>query len=630
MPVLKKSMSILTKALQHEGGLRQLFGKSIKVLGRDGLSGILIRIRHLIIVGTQHQPLVEEITYPEWIEKKEPKCSLDLSQISNKPLISIVCPVYNPTPDQFRAAIASVQAQQYTHWELCLADDCSTNFDLEAFLGDYDDPRIKNTLRAENGNISLATNSAVAIAEGEYVAFMDQDDVLSGDALLWLVQAINEHPQWQLIYSDEDKLDLDGNRCDPHFKPDWNYEYFLNCNYLCHLSLYESELLISLGGCREGLEGAQDYDLALRAAETLAPNAIGHIPHILYHWRKSPGSTSQDALAKPFAIEAGERAITEHLARTNTAATVTTDFIRYRVHYQVQNPAPCVTIVIPSRNAKELLRSCIDSIFDKTHYPDYRILVVDNGSDDPDALTYLEQLDRQSNAEVIRDPRAFNFSALINLGIRAANTEFVCAMNNDIEIISTDWLKEMISVIQQPDVGIVGAKLLYPDDTVQHGGCILGINGVAGHAHKYFSADSHGYADRLIARQELSAVTGACLLTTRSLFDAVDGFDEQHLAVAFNDIDFCLEAGKKGFKIVWTPHAKMYHHESKSRGSEDTEAKVKRFNQEVDWMKSKWGDVLLHDPHYNSNLSLSHEGFSLAIDPRHNQILEQADSRHIK
>ncbi len=630
MPVLKKSLSIFTKALQHEGDLLALFGKSFRVLTREGLSGILLRIRHLIIVGTQQPPIEQEITYQDWIEKKELRCSLKASRLSKKPLISLVCPVYNPEIDHIRAAIASVRGQRYPHWELCLVDDCSTDFDSEAFLRNYDDPRIKYSRRAENGNISLATNDAIAMAQGDYIAFMDQDDVLAEDALLWLARAINDHPEWQLIYSDEDKLDLDGKRCDPHFKPDWNYEYFLSCNYLCHLSVYQRELLKSLGGCREGFEGAQDYDLALRAIESLAPEHIGHIPQILYHWRKSSGSTSQDALAKPFAIEAGERAISEHLARTNTAATVNTNFIRYQVRYQLQDPVPCVTIIIPSKNSMELLQVCIDSIFDKTDYPDYRVLIVDNGSDDMAALAYLEQLATHNRCEVIRDPRPFNFSALINQGIRASKTELVCALNNDIEIISTDWLREMVSVIQQPNIGIVGAKLLYPDDTIQHGGIILGIHGIGGHAHKHFPADSHGYADRLISRQELSAVTAACLLTTRSIFDAVGGFDEEHLPIAFNDVDFCLEVRQRGFKIIWTPHATMYHHESKSRGTEDTEEKVRRFNNEVDWMKSKWGHLLLHDPHYNANLSLNHDNFSLAIEPRHQQFPERVDSGDIK
>jgi len=630
MPVLKKSFSIFTRALRHEGGLLQLVAKSVNVLLRDGLSGILVRIRHLIIVGTKHQPLAEEITYEDWLEKKESSCPPTVGQLIIKPVISIVCPVYNPDIEHFGAAISSIQAQAYPHWELCLVDDCSTEFDLAAFLRKFDDPRIKSARRAENGNISLATNDAIAMAGGDYIAFMDQDDVLAKDALLWLVQAINEHPGWLLIYSDEDKLDLEGKRCDPHFKPDWNYEYFLSCNYLCHLAVYQRQLLLALAGCREGLEGAQDYDLALRAIETLEPGQIGHIPRILYHWRKSAGSTSQDVMAKPFAVTAGERAVSEHLARAGIKATVNTDFIRYRVRYQVPEPVPCVTIVIPSRNSRDLLQTCIDSISRKTDYANLRLLVVDNGSDEADALAYLDQLNARSEVEVIRDPRPFNFSALINQGIRAAKSEIVCAMNNDIEIITSDWLREMVSVLQQPKVGIVGAKLLYPDNTIQHGGVILGIHGVAGHAHKYFPADSHGYADRLISRHELSAVTAACLLTTRSVFDAVGGFDEQHLPIAFNDVDFCLEAGKKGYKIVWTPHATMYHHESKSRGTEDTESKVERFNLEVDWMKSKWGDVLLTDPHYNANLNLNHEDFSLAVEPRYEPIIERSGSGQSK
>jgi glycosyltransferase involved in cell wall biosynthesis len=631
MVSIKQVYSILSRAIAHESGFFNLCQKFMGIIGKEGLVGITLRVKHLQIVQFQESLLPEvfdtaeeSINYQSWLSKYDEDEINDARKImrtfKNKPLISIVCPIYNPNSDDLHEAINSVLNQHYTQWELCLVDDCSTNFDLETFLNQYKDKRIKYVKRTSNGNISASSNSAINLSKGEYVCFLDQDDLLAPDALFWIALAINKQAKLKFLYTDEDKIDETGQRCDPNFKPDWNYHYLLACNYICHLAVYRRDLLTSLKGCQIGMEGAQDYDLILRASEVLDPQEILHIPRILYHWRKHPESTAQNPMSKPYALLAGERAISAHLSRSGINASVSTHFIWYEVIYALPSTLPKVSIIIPTRNQVALVKACISSIENLSDYSNYEIVIVDNQSDEQPTLHYLDKVEADGKYTVIRDNQAFNYARLMNDAVNKCSSEFICFLNNDVEVISKNWLSEMVSVLNQKDIGIVGAKLLYSDESVQHGGVILGIGGVAGHAHKYFPNGHPGYVNRLVSRQEYSAVTGACLLTRKSTFESVGGMDEENLSVAFNDVDYCLKVNEIGLKTVWTPFSVLYHHESKSRGLEDTLSKQKRYTKEINTMKNRWGSKLMEDPAYNPNLTLSYENFTIAPRSRNIRI----------
>ncbi len=609
--------TLLRDAVRHEQGLFKLVRKLAGVLLREGPSGIGLRVNHLKIQRGAPEPIVIDsgIDYQTWVDQEYESGDAEraaklIEHFQRRPRISIVCPVYNPDPDHLRAAIASVVDQIYPDWELCLVDDAST-VDFASVVESFDDERITLTRREKNGNISAASNTGIDASTGDFITFLDQDDCLSKFALFWVAELLDRQPALKLIYSDEDKISSTGARCDPNFKPDWNYTFQLANNYLCHLAVYEASLLRDVGGLRLGYEGSQDHDLTLRVIERIDEAEIAHIPRVLYHWRKHAGSTAMNLAAKPYTLETGRRAVQSHLERVGRNATVEIERVRYRVRFELPSPAPGVTIVIPTRDRGELLRNCIESVMDHSTYRDFRILVVDNGSTEPETLSYLEDLE----GEVIRDDGAFNFSRLVNVATRACTTELVCLLNNDVEVINPGWLESMVRQFARSEVGIVGAKLYYPDDTIQHGGAILGIGSVAGHAHKYLAGRTAGYADRLVVDHELSAVTAACMLYRRNAWEAVKGFDEG-LAVAFNDIDFCLRVRQAGYKIVWASEAELYHYESKTRGAEDTPEKRKRFEEERQVMAERWGDALTADPAYNPNLTLDTEDFAIASRPR--------------
>lgn len=540
-----------------------------------------------------------------------------LTQLSKLPVLSILMPVYCPDPDYLDQAIASVYSQSYPHWQLCIVDDASGDTALTQKLQtlEANDSRIRYVAHNTNQHISAATNSALALAAGDFVTFLDQDDVLPTQALLRVAMEINDHPEAKLFYTDEDKLNAAGHRQSPNFKPAWNYDLLLSQNYLCHLAVYEMALLRALGGMRLGYEGAQDHDLALRAATKIdAARVVRHIPEILYHWRVHPQSTAANTDSKPYAQDSGMRAIEDHLKTQAINARVSRQGIHYRVHYHLDAPPP-VTIIIPTRNMQQTLKVCIDSLLEKTQYPNFRLLVIDNDSDDFDAINYLRSLSRLPQVDVIVDNQAFNYSALNNHAVDQADTDIVCLLNNDVEVIAPGWLTEMVSHLVRDGVGIVGAKLRYPNDQIQHAGVILGIGGIAGHGHKYFQHDEPGYFGRLALVQNYSAVTGACLLTRKSIWQQVGGLETQ-LAVAFNDVDYCLRVQDLGFRVVWTPFADLYHHESLSRGQEDSPEKQARFTAEVDYMMHRWQHVIDHDPAYSPNLSHHREDFSIAEQRR--------------
>ncbi|HSI10043.1 MAG TPA: glycosyltransferase family 2 protein [Rariglobus sp.] len=564
------------------------------------------------------------IGYPKWVQYNRLLQPV-LAPPVEGPLISVIVPVYNPEPQWLETMINSVRSQSYLRWELCLADDASTDNAIPRLLASAaaTDPRIKWIRRAQNGHISAATNSALALATGDYVAFLDQDDLLDLEALAEVVRALQTHPSARILYSDEDKIDVHGNRYGPHFKSGWNPDLLLGQNYFCHLTVYHTALVRTLGGLRTGYEGAQDWDLALRAVTEVPPEAIVHIPRILYHWRAVQGSTALSNDAKSYHLDAALRSLRDHLDRNHIdGEIIPVSGGHWRIRRTLPRPAPKVTIIIPTRNRLDLLRPCVESIFRITRYPDYELLVVDNGSDDPSTLAYLHELAETGRAHVLRDDGPFNYSALNNRAARAARGSVLALLNNDIEPINPDWLEEMVTLALRPETGAVGALLLYPGNRVQHAGVVLGFTGdprkpgVAGHSFIGQIADGGGYMNRLRLVQNYSAVTAACLVVRREVFFQVGGLNEQDLTVAFNDIDLCLRLAEAGYRNVWTPFARLYHHESASRGREDTPAKNLRAKAEIAYMHRRWGGLLAHDPAYNPNLSLCSADFCPANPPR--------------
>ncbi len=542
-----------------------------------------------------------------------------LAGLKKRPLISILMPTYNTPEKWLVTAIESVRRQIYENWELCIADDASREPHVRKILERYQkkDPRIKVVIRESNGHISAASTSALALAHGEFIALLDHDDEIRPHALACVALELDAHPNADLIYSDEDKIDENGHRYDHYFKPDWNPDLFLVQNYVSHLGVYRTLLVREVGGFRMGYEGSQDWDLAMRVVERTAPDRIRHIPKILYHWRSVPGSTAMLIGAKSYATQAAEKVISEHFVRSGIEATISpTKGSYWRVHYPIPNPAPLVTLVIPTRNRLNVLQPCVESILAKTTYPNFEVLIIDNDSDDAQTLAYLGELGTRERCRVVTFSGDFNFSAINNFGVAQTEAPVVGLLNNDLEVIHGDWLDEMVSHALRPDIGCVGAKLYYPDDRIQHAGVILGIGGVAAHAWQTHPRGSAGQAHRNLLQQNLSAVTAACLVIRRGVFLEVGGLEADNLKVAFNDVDFCLKVRAAGFRNLWTPYAELYHHESASRGAEDTLEKRDRFRNEVEYMTGKWGDALVNDPAYNPNLTLTVNDFTLALPPR--------------
>ncbi|MFL9952501.1 glycosyltransferase family 2 protein [Paraburkholderia nemoris] len=602
--------------LVRRDGVYPLWKKSVAVFRREGLTGLRRRAGNGAIASRD---------YAEWIELydrlDEGALSLmksDIAAMSTPPRISVVMPTYNADPLWLAEAIDSVRNQIYPHWELCIADDASTSPKVRPLLERYmqEDARIRVVFREKNGHISAASNSALALVTSDWVGLLDHDDILAQHALYCVAKEIVRRPDARLIYSDEDKIDVNGRRHDPYFKCDMNIDLFYSHNMISHFGVYQKHLLDEIGGFRVGLEGSQDYDLALRCLERVGPESIVHVPRVLYHWRVHPSSTAASGDAKPYAVVAGERALNEHFARRGIDGSVEGLAYGYRARYRLPERRPLVSLIIPTRNGVNLLKQCIDSIRTRTTYAPYEIIVVDNGSDEKATLDYLHGLLSADNIRVIRDDRPFNYSALNNSAIASANGEIVGLINNDIEVISDTWLNEMVSLAIQPGVGAVGAKLLYPDGKIQHAGVVAGMGGVAGHAHRLFPRDSFGYFSRNALISSFSAVTAACLIVRKAIYEQVGGLNDIELAVAFNDVDFCLRVREAGYRNVWTPYAELYHHESATRGSEDSPEKKARFAREVAYMHERWGDSLEQDPAYSPNLALDRTDFSLAWPPR--------------
>lgn len=511
----------------------------------------------------------------ERVRYAQPKVAERLRSLKVRPLISIVVPVFNPSIPLLKACLDSVLIQSYPHWQLCIADDASSDPKIAQLLNQYAgrDRRIRWVQRAENGHICAASNSALALAEGDYVTLLDHDDCLFSHALLEVVSSIQDKPMVDILYSDEDFIDVDGRRFAPHYKSDWNPALLLSHNYVTHLTVYRHELLQCVGGFREGarIEGAQDYDLLLRCSAKTSPDRILHIPRVLYHWRAHEGSTALSSEQKSYTTAAGQKALQDYLDMQGVPghARVTEDDNLYRVVYPLDNQ-PLVSLLVPTRDMLEMVRPCLESILKHSSYQNFEVLILDNQSEKKETRNWFNEIQAQDvRVKVIAYDRPFNYSAINNFGVTHARGEIIGLVNNDVEVITPGWIDELASLAQKPENGCVGALLYYSDDTVQHAGVILGLGGYAAHSHRGFSRGSQGYFNRLKVRQNLSAVTGACLFVRKELYEKVGGLDEA-FSVAYNDVDFCLRVLDAGYLNIFTPHAELYHYESKSRGKDDT------------------------------------------------------------
>jgi len=565
--------------------------------------------------------LDDQATYQEYIdsvESEEEQPDLQRKEIlafGRKPVISVIVPVYNTDRQMLVDMIESVRNQTYENWELCLADGCSTVPDVQEVLSEYSamDSRIRIDLLSANLGIAGNSNAALALADGEYLALLDHDDLLPPWALFEIAKAINENNQPDVLYSDEDKITFDGSeRFCPHFKPDWSPDYLRSINYITHLFVLKSSLMKAVGGFLPEYDGAQDHDLILRATEKAV--GIVHIPRILYHWRSHSESTAQKPGNKSYTQDAGVKAIQAHLTRTGLAGKASYDMEKgvYQVNYDL-TADPLISIVIPSCDHTDDLSRCIDSITSQSTYKNYEILVVENNSKKEETFAYYKRIENaQPRVRVIRWDGPFNFSAINNFAAADTKGSILLFLNNDTEVITPDWMERMLQFAQREDVGCVGAKLYYPDGTIQHAGVVLGFQGIAAHSFCRFEGDSTGYMGRAAAAQNVSAVTAACMMLRKSIFLEINGFDET-LAIAFNDIDLCMKVREAGYNNILAPAAELIHHESKSRGLEDTPEKQARFKKEIHIFRKKWGAQLdAGDPYYNPHFDLEYMPFRVS------------------
>lgn len=581
--------------------------KGLRYLKHYGLKGFLARLAERM------EP--EEVPYGPWYEAhraSEETLSRQRKRKWEQPAtISIAVPAYR-TPEKFlREMLDSLLAQSYPYWELCLVNASPEDASMAGILEEYAnrDDRIRYENLPENLGIAENTNAAFAMARGDYIGLLDHDDLLAPDALYEIACRILEE-RADVIYTDEDKVTAEGGEhYQPHLKPDFNLDLLRSNNYICHFLVVKRELVRKAGGFRREFDGAQDYDFVFRCVEQA--EKISHVPRILYHWRTHRASTADNPASKLYAYEAGKRAIEGNLARTGTEGTVvqTKDFGFYHVNYPVQGE-PLVSILIPNKDQKEALENCIRSIVEKSTYKNYEILVIENNSECQETFAYYRRLEKEG-VRILRWDNPFNYSAINNFAARQARGEYLLLLNNDTRVITPDWIQGLLGNCQRPEVGITGAKLYYPDNTVQHAGIIIGIGGIAGHAFLNLPRNRSGYLHKASIQMDYSAVTAACMMVKRKVYEELGGFEEK-LAVAFNDVDFCLRAGQAGYLVVYNPEVELYHDESKSRGAEDSPKKVRRFQEEIEFMRTRWMDFLKKgDPCYNKNLTLSKWNYSL-------------------
>ena len=561
--------------------------------------------------------------YQKWIRHHLPdKGELEKQKKTTfkySPKISFVVPLYKTPEKYLRRLVESLQDQTYSNWELCFSDGSGAQSPLTDLLKELSakDKRIKYVSHNEALQISQNTNSAIEIAAGDFIAFADHDDELTPNALFECVKALNDRPQTLVIYTDEDKMSMDGHKFfQPHFKPDYNPDLLCTVNYICHLFVVSRKVIEKTGGLRSEFDGAQDYDFVFRCVETVKDEEIYHIPKILYHWRCHEDSTAENPESKLYAFEAGRRAVQEHYNRTGVNAEVSKgEYLGlYRTKF-IRDHDPLISIIIPNKDHIDDLKRCMDSIEQNSTYRNYEYIIVENNSTDPATFEYYKKLEAENpKVHMVYWDGVFNYSAINNYGATFARGEYLLLLNNDTEIINPDCLEELLGYCMRSDVGAVGARLYYEDDTIQHAGVVLGMGGIAGHIMCQASCEDKGYFGRAVNVQEISAVTAACMLMKVEDFEAVGGFDEEFV-VAFNDIDLCMKERAAGKKVVFTPYAELYHYESKSRGMEDTPEKQFRFEKETKHFEEKWGEQMaMGDPYYNPNLSLKEADCSLRED----------------
>lgn len=579
----------------------------------NGLKALILKSRHKL------QGIDNDYDYGEWYQLTKPdeeELETQKKEVFDyRPKLSIVIPAYK-TPERYlKEMLQSIKDQTYQNWEVCVADGSPRGESSERVLKKFaeQDKRFKYVILGENKGISGNTNAAMDMATGDFIVLADHDDTIPPHALYECVKAINMDPEYDVIYSDEDKLDMDGKALfDPHFKPDFNPDLLTSVNYICHLFVVNRDLVDAVGGFRQEFDGAQDYDFIFRCTE--AARKIYHIPKVLYHWRCHQNSTASNPESKMYAFEAGSRAIKAHFQRCNIPVESVekgVDFGIYHTKFAIKGE-PLVSVVIPNKDHHSDLDLCIRSLMEKGTYKNLEFIVVENNSTDKATFSYYERIQKEyPNVRVVTWEKGFNFSAINNFGVKHARGEYLLFLNNDTEIIEKDVIREMLGYCQREDVGAVGARLLYQDDTIQHAGVVVGFGGIAGHTFIGLHRAENSYFHRAMCAQDYSAVTAACIMTKKALFDQVEGFTEE-LAVAFNDIDFCMKIRSLGKLVVYNPYALLYHYESKSRGLEDTPEKVARFNREIAIFAKRWPDILRNgDPYYNPNLTLRKSNFAL-------------------
>ncbi len=613
--LIEKRASVAYKRMQKIRDLMNM--ETVKVAvdfwKENGLKALVIKSRHKL------QGLDNDYDYGEWYELTKPsEEELERQRkerFDYEPKLSIVIPVYR-TPERYlQEMLESIRSQTYKNWEVCVADGSPRGESRERVLKRFadQDTRFKYEILGENKGISGNTNAAMEMAQGDFIVLADHDDTLTPDALYWCVKAMNEDPLYDVIYSDEDKLDMDGKALfDPHFKPDFNPDLLTSVNYICHLFVVNRNLAEAVGGFRQEFDGAQDYDFIFRCTEQA--RKIYHIPKVLYHWRCHMNSTASNPESKMYAFEAGARAIKAHFERVGIAVDSVekgVDFGIYHTRFHLKEE-PLVSVIIPNKDHKADLDLCLTSLLDKGSYKNLEVIVVENNSTEEETFRYYEEIQKaRPNVQVVTWEKGFNFSAINNFGVTFAKGEYLLFLNNDTEVIEPEVIRELLGYGMREDVGVVGARLLYQDDTIQHAGVVIGFGGIAGHTFIGLHQAENSYFHRAMCAQDYSAVTAACMLSKKSLFQQVGGFREE-LAVAFNDIDYCLKIRALGKKVVYNPYALLYHYESKSRGLEDTPEKVERFNREVARFIGYWPEIVIGgDPYYNPNLTLRKSNFAL-------------------
>ncbi len=580
-------------------------GNIARYLKTNGLKGAVGKAKEII---TGKSPTVPYV-YKQPIFTEQIKSEIE--KFEKSPKVSIIIPVYNVEPKWIELAIQSVKNQWYTNWEICIVDDCSTNVKTIDYLKSINDEKIKIEFSKTNEHISATSNKALKIATGEYIGLMDNDDEITEDALYHIVKKINQG--YTFIYSDEDKMEMDGTLCDPHFKPDFSPDMINSQNYISHFTVIKKEHINKVNGFTIGLEGSQDYDLYLKIFDMCEDVKIAHIPKVLYHWRKIPGSTASGFNEKSYAQESGRKALENSIKRKNIDAIVSSENPGiYKVNYTVIGE-PKVSIIIPFKDAKQLLTLSVESVLNKTSYDNFEIIGISNNSEKLETFEEMKRLEELDNrVKFYEYDVPFNYSDINNYAVKNYVTgDYIVLLNNDIEIITENWIEQMLGFAQRDNVGAVGAKLYYPNNTIQHAGVIVGLGGVASHSHKHFNRNHPGYFRRLQSIQNLSAVTAAMLMVSKNKYNEMNGLNEENLKVAFNDVDFCLRLQKNGYYNVFTPYVEAYHHESVSRGSEDTPEKAKRFLSEIEYMQNTHKDIIEYDPYYNINLTIDKEDFSL-------------------